>query len=57
VARSLRAELVQAGSQYGVPKFRVSLVANPAVDVGTILSEGEHRCVAIAAFLAETRHL
>jgi hypothetical protein len=50
---SLRAELVQAGSQYGVPKFRVSLVANPAADVGTILSEGEHRCVAIAAFLAE----
>lgn len=52
-AGSLRAELVQAGTQYGVPKFQVRLVANPAANVGEILSEGEHKCVAIAAFLAE----
>lgn len=33
--------------------FRVSLVGNPKADIGKILSEGEHRCVALAAFMAE----
>ena len=33
--------------------FRVSLVDKPSEPIGEILSEGEHRCVALAAFLAE----
>lgn len=49
----LRIELVQATSQYGVPKFKVSLIASPSAEVGLVLSEGEHRCIALAAFLSE----
>ena len=33
--------------------FKVALVDKPDEPVGEILSEGEHRCVALAAFLAE----
>ena len=33
--------------------FRVTLIKKPEARVGEILSEGEHRCVALAAFLAE----
>lgn len=49
----LRIELVQAGSQYGVPKFKLSLIASPSAEVGLVLSEGEYRCIALAAFLSE----
>jgi hypothetical protein len=38
---------------YGVPRFRVCFVQKPDQKVGHILSEGEHRCVALAAFTAE----
>jgi hypothetical protein len=31
----------------------VSLVRSPEASVGSVLSEGEHRCIALAAFLAE----
>ena len=33
--------------------FKVALVDKPDEPIGEILSEGEHRCVALAAFLAE----
>jgi ABC-type multidrug transport system ATPase subunit len=33
--------------------FKVAFVNNPDEPIGDILSEGEHRCVALAAFLAE----
>ena len=46
-------ELRKEISSYGVPLFRVSLTRKPEIRVGNILSEGEHRCVALAAFLAE----
>ena len=49
----LAIELRQARTTYGVPHFRVSLIRQPDARVGQILSEGEHRCVALAAFLAE----
>ena len=49
----LAIELRQEGSTYGVPRFRLSLIRKPEVRVGAILSEGEHRCVALAGFLAE----
>ena len=46
-------ELHKAKTSYGVPYFQVSLIRKPDAQVGEILSEGEHRCVALAAFLAE----
>ena len=49
----LAIELRKEKTSYGVPYFRVSLIRSPDAPVGEILSEGEHRCVAIAAFLAE----
>ena len=49
----LAIELRQAKATYGVPYFRVALIREPDARVGAILSEGEHRCVALAAFLAE----
>lgn len=33
--------------------FQVALVEKPNEPIGEILSEGEHRCIALAAFLAE----
>ena len=40
-------------SRYGVPLFQVHLSENRKISAGNVLSEGEHRCVALAAFLAE----
>jgi len=49
----LAIELQQAKTTAGVPFFQVRLINKPNEPVGKILSEGEHRCVALAAFLAE----
>jgi energy-coupling factor transporter ATP-binding protein EcfA2 len=49
----LAIELRQEKTTQGVPLFRVCLIKKPDAKVGDILSEGEHRCVALAAFLAE----
>ena len=49
----LAVELVQQTSSLGVPRFKVALTRKPNVAVGQVLSEGEHRCVALAAFMAE----
>ena len=49
----LAVELRKEKTSYGVPRFRVSLIRKPDAGVGDVLSEGEHRCVALAAFLAE----
>ena len=49
----LAIELKQEKTAYGVPHFKVALTRKPDAHVGEILSEGEHRCVALAAFLAE----
>lgn len=48
-----RLELTQDVSGYGSTKFKVSLIRNPKARVASVLSDGEHRCVALAAFLAE----
>ena len=50
---ALRIELRRGQSNYGVPHYRVGLSRKPDATVAEILSEGEHRCVALAAFLAE----
>jgi AAA domain len=49
----LAVELRKTRTQHGVPQFRVTLIHKPDARAGEILSEGEHRCVALAAFLAE----
>lgn len=49
----LAVELRQQTSVQGVPRFKVALTRKPAASVGQVLSEGEHRCVALAAFMAE----
>jgi len=49
----VRASLVMEGSEYGVPKFRIGLATRADARVGDVLSEGEHRCIALAAFLCE----
>lgn len=49
----LAVELKKERSQHGVPQFRVSLIHKPDAKAGSILSEGEHRCVALAGFMTE----
>ena len=49
----LRIELRQERSEAGQPRFKISFIAKPSENVGVVLSEGEIRCLAIAAFLAE----
>jgi energy-coupling factor transporter ATP-binding protein EcfA2 len=49
----LAVELRRQNSVQGVPRFKVALARKPAASVGQVLSEGEHRCVALAAFMAE----
>ncbi len=49
----LAVELRQQNSAQGIPRFKVALTRKPTAAVGQVLSEGEHRCVALAAFMAE----
>jgi energy-coupling factor transporter ATP-binding protein EcfA2 len=46
-------ELRKVKDANAVSYFQVALVEKPTEPVGEIFSEGEHRCVALAAFLAE----
>jgi energy-coupling factor transporter ATP-binding protein EcfA2 len=46
-------ELRQVRTVGGVPQFQVRLKGETKHAAGQVLSEGEHRCVALAAFLAE----
>ena len=52
-AGEVAVELKQERSAVGIPRFRVALTRKPDASVSDVLSEGEHRCVALAAFLAE----
>ena len=49
----LAIELCKTRTHHGVPQFHVSLIHKPDAKAGQVLSEGEHRCFALAAFLAE----
>ena len=49
----LAVELCKEKTERGVPHFQIKLTKNHYARVGKILSEGEHRCVALAAFFAE----
>lgn len=49
----VRVELHQVKTSAGIPFFQIRLLSSPGQPVERVLSEGEHRCVALAAFLAE----
>jgi energy-coupling factor transporter ATP-binding protein EcfA2 len=49
----LEVELLQQGTERGSPRFKVVFARKPDASVGQVLSEGEYRCVALAAFMAE----
>ena len=51
--RDWRLELRQQNSSQGIPRFKVALVRKPDAKVAQVLSEGEYRCTALAAFMAE----
>jgi energy-coupling factor transporter ATP-binding protein EcfA2 len=53
IAEQHAIELKHAKTTAGIPLFHVRMISRPDKPVGDILSEGEHRCVALAAFLAE----
>ena len=46
-------ELKKQSDRNAQSYFKVVLIGKPNEPIGEILSEGEHRCVALAAFLAE----
>jgi energy-coupling factor transporter ATP-binding protein EcfA2 len=53
-AAYLRVGLEPVGGKYGQLRLRITLDgALPEADVPSVLSEGEHRCIALAGFLAE----
>ena len=49
----LKVELVEAGGEKGVLYHRLILRRAPRVEVPSVVSEGEQRCLAIASFFAE----
>jgi len=49
----LAIELVHKVTRHGSPLFKVALERKPDAKVSAVLSEGEFRCIALAAFLAE----
>jgi len=51
--RRFNVELAEAGSQRGEKYYEVRLVAASKESLEGVVSEGEHRCIALAGFLAE----
>jgi len=53
--KNLTVDLIQDVSKIGTTKFKIKLSGESAhaQNTGAVLSEGEHRCVALAGFLAE----
>lgn len=51
--RRLNVELVDTDGAFGSSFYRVQLVGASKADIGTVVSEGEHRCIALASFLSE----
>ena len=50
---SARVELVDEGSRGGVKRYQIRLIGARDTPVSRVASEGEHRCIALAGFLAE----
>ena len=50
---SLEIELSQVRSSYAVSRFQIGLIRNKSQKAAEVLSEGEHRCVALSGFMTE----
>lgn len=51
--RRLNVELMPTSGNMGSSYFRVQLVGASQADIESVVSEGEHRCIALAGFLSE----
>ena len=51
--RRLNVELAATAGELGSSYYCVQLVGAPKADIGAVVSEGEHRCIALAGFLSE----
>jgi len=51
--RRLNVELAATAGAFGSSNYRVQLVGASSSDIGMVVSEGEHRCIALAGFLSE----
>lgn len=51
--RRLNVELMPTSGTVGSSYFQVQLVGATKADIGSVVSEGEHRCIALAGFLSE----
>lgn len=51
--RRLNVELTAAAGEFGSSYYRIRLVGAHDDNIGAIVSEGEHRCIALAGFLSE----
>ena len=51
--RRLNVELTAVEGEYGSSFYRVQLVGAASAAIETVLSEGEHQCIALAGFLSE----
>ena len=51
--RRLNVELAEAAGEFGSSYYKIQLIGAHATAVESIVSEGEHQCIALAGFLAE----
>jgi wobble nucleotide-excising tRNase len=51
--RNVNVALSPAGTRHGSKRYQMQLVDAPGAELESIVSEGEHRCLAIAGFLTE----
>lgn len=51
--RRLNVELAATSGAFGSSNYRVQLVGATDSEIGMVVSEGEHRCIALAGFLSE----
>jgi hypothetical protein len=49
--RRLNVELAAAAGEFGSSYYKIQLVGAPDAAIDTIVSEGEHQCIALAGFL------
>lgn len=56
--RRLNVELAAAAGEFGSSYYKIQLIGAHETPIETIVSEGEHRCIALAGFLSElaTQH-
>lgn len=51
--RRLNVELAAAAGEFGSSYYKIQLIGTHDTAVESIVSEGEHQCIALAGFLAE----